>query len=268
MIRNKKKNLLMSALLLTVAALHASSKEGLSSSELLNTASYYNHYVLTTIDMMPVGGGYSVETRAMNHFQEAITLKEEQLYLDPKKSEPSFCSGATYLVFLKTFLLLEEQKKILLPPPTLEALLPHHFPDGKGFWGRWNANGPGVARLFYSLKLGPNFTSLAAAQPGDFLKIFWTDEIGAKEHGHLVIFLGSEKKGNITTITYWSSNKSSNGYGKKTVPLSQTHHLIFSRLTNPQNILNLSSLPTTDLYLASLLTRSSSWEEVKACCHF
>jgi hypothetical protein len=67
------------------------------------------------------------------------------------------------------------------------------LPDGESLWGRWNANGPGTARLFYELGLGRNFTSFSAARPGDFLKIFWTDAVGKNENGHSVIFLGLER---------------------------------------------------------------------------
>lgn len=256
----------MSALLLTLATLGAIDNENLVSCATTNNTPC-NGYVLAAINSMPRGGGYGVDTSAVNNFGTAIRIENEKMSILPKKSEPSFCSGATYLVFLKTLLLLQEQQKVTLPLSTLQALLPNHLSDGKGFWGCWNANGPGVARLFYSLKLGPSFSDLAAAQPGDFLKFFWTDTIGAKEHGHLVIFLGLEKKEGVTTITYWSSNKSTHGYGKKSIALSHLHHMIFSRLTTPQNILNASSLPKIDSYLASLLVRSSSWEEVKAYCH-
>lgn len=264
--KQRTKIFLVGALLLTLAALYASDKEGLLSSEPPATTSY-NRYVLAAIDAMPLGGGYSIDPRSVSNFGAAVTIENEKMSINPKKSEPSFCSAATYLVFLKTLLLLQEQQKLILSLPVLQELLPAHLPDGMGLWGRWNANGPGVARLFYSLKLGSNFSNLEAAQPGDFLKLFWTEEIGAKEHGHLVVFLGSEKKEGATTITYWSSNKNTRGYGKKTVCLSRLHHLIFSRLTSPQNILNAPSLSKTDFYLASLLKRSSSWEEVKACCH-
>lgn len=216
---------------------------------------------------MPLGGEYSTSSLAMEHLEKAVTIIDTKLTVAPNKAEPSFCSGATYLVFLKTLSLLQTEQKITLSPAVLEMLLPKNTPDGEGLWGRWNANGPGTARLFSALKLGPNFSNIALAQPGDFLKIFWSDAVGAREHGHLVIFLGTEKKGNLNTITFWSSNKSTRGYGKKSVPLARVHRMIFSRLTMPQNMRDAVSLPKSDSYLASLLSRPSSAEEMKACCH-
>src|SRR3990167_1535607 len=103
---------------------------------------------------------------------------------------------------------------------------------------------------------------LSSAQPGDFLKVFWSDAIGSSEHGHSVVYLGTENKNDILSILYWSSNIP-NGYGKKAVPRSRMHHLLFSRLTHPEAILKASSLPYRDAYLASLLHRSSSLKEMK-----
>ena len=254
----KKWQLFLVSLVLTLVALQAADKEHLSTSS-------YNYYVLEALASMPQGGGYSTSSLAMARLSQAVSMSNGKLSITPSRAEPSFCSEAVYLVFLKTILRLQEHG-LALTSETLTELQPKSEPDGKGLWGRWNANGPGTARLFNELKLGPNFSNLAAAQPGDFLKIFWTDAIGAREHGHLVIYLGTEKKDGVPTITFWSSNKSTNGYGKKSIPQARIRRMIFSRLTTPQNILNASLLPKTDLYLASLLSRDSSAEEMKRAC--
>lgn len=227
-----------------------------------NMQAPYNNVVLEAIATMPVGGGYGTSPTAMKHLREAVFLNNGHLILEPQYAEPSFCSEATYFVFLKTLNLLEHRGSLHLSPEVMTALQPGNKADGHGVWGRWNANGPGVARLFKTLKLGPNFSDLSVAQPGDFLKIFWSDSIGASEHGHLVLFLGHEKKVGIDYVTFWSSNIP-NGYGKKSVPLTRIHHMIFSRLNNPEGILNVPSLPQTDIYLASLLFRSTTLDEAE-----
>ena len=215
---------------------------------------------------MPTGGGYATTATAMRNFSSAVSLEHGSLLVHPSVASPSFCSEATYLVFLKTILSVQEQKKFFLSPSLLAALMPHNESDGQGFWGCWNANGPGVARLFYALDLGPNFMNLEAAEPGDFLKIFRTDSIGAREHGHLVIYLGKEKKGNVTYLRCWSSNQP-DGYGVRSYPLSRIHHLIFSRLSRPESIEKLILHPEKETYLASLLSdRSTSLDEVKQRC--
>ncbi|HLB33898.1 MAG TPA: hypothetical protein VJK54_06640 [Chthoniobacterales bacterium] len=222
----------------------------------------HNHLVLEAVDAMPSAGGYSTSASAQQRLQNAVVIDENHLQINPTSAKPSFCSEATYLVFLKTLSLLQEQGKLTLTPSLLAILRPLHQEDGSGVWGRWNANGPGTARLFYELGLGPNFMDLSSAQPGDFLKVFWSDAIGSSEHGHSVVYLGTENKNDILSILYWSSNIP-NGYGKKAVPRSRMHHLLFSRLTHPEAILKASSLPYRDAYLASLLHRSSSLQEMK-----
>ena len=77
---------------------------------------------------------------------------------------------------------------------TLEHLIIRDQRDGEGIWGRWNANGPGTARLFHELGLGSNFDNFDQAKPGDFMKIFWSRQVGKSEHGHSTIFLGMENR--------------------------------------------------------------------------
>ena len=77
-------------------------------------------------------------------------------------------------------------------------------------------------------KLGRNFDDFAQAMPGDFMKIFWSSEVGKYERGHSVIFLGMEKQYGLDYVRFWSSNIPL-GYGIKTVPRSKIIHAIFSQ---------------------------------------
>jgi hypothetical protein len=214
---------------------------------------------------MPTGGGYSAGSTATGALRNAVQLHEETLAVDAFHAIPSYCSGATYLVFLKVIASLQSEHRISLPPSTLEALLPKGQPDGTGIWGRWNANGPGTARLFAELNLGENFSDLTQARPGDFLKIWWTDSIGSSEHGHSVVFIGTESRGGIPYLSYWSSNVPG-GFGIKSVPLSRIHRMLFSRLENPGLLANTGSIPPSDHYLYSLQTRSSTSSEMEQLC--
>ena len=112
---------------------------------------------------------------------------------------------------------------------------------------------------------GVNFTDIALARPGDFLKIFWTPEIGRKERGHLVVYLGTEKKNGNIYLRYWSANMP-DGYGTKSVPLNSIKHLIFTRITAPQNFANVTQLPQEDPILAAMLTRDFSFAQVIKMC--
>jgi len=224
-----------------------------------------NPLILSEIANMPRGGGYAVTSEASRNLRAAIRHEEEAGHLRvlPQTAMPSYCSGATYLVFLKTLQRLKETGGLPLSEPLLSALLVRGQPDGTGVWGRWNANGPGTARLFHELKLGRNFDRFELARPGDFMKIFWTREVGQRERGHSVIYLGSETRGGVEQVRFWSSNQP-DGYGEKSVPRSKIAYAIFSRLESPAAILNAPTLPRTDPYLASLLKTRSSIAEARS----
>ncbi|MEO6848003.1 MAG: hypothetical protein ABI443_10290 [Chthoniobacterales bacterium] len=225
-------------------------------------ASDYNAVVLEQIKSMPQGGGYSASSSATANLRAAMTPDAGRLEVNPAHAMPSYCSGATYLVFLKTLGELAKRGEISLSPEVIAALRVQHQRDGDGAWGRWNANGPGTARLFAELGVGKNFASFAEARPGDFMKVFWNDNIGSREHGHSVVFLGTENRAGVEYVKYWSSNIPG-GYGEKAVPLSRIHRVIFSRLEQPRNVSRVLTIPKSDAYLASMLTHDSSWQEVK-----
>ena len=229
-----------------------------------NSLPLINRLILDSVRQMPAMGGYSPSTTANRALNQAVSDSKGTLRVDASHAMPSYCSGATYLVFLKTLAALQSYGTLPLTPGTVAALLPKGQPDGTGIWGRWNANGPGTARLFHELELGSNFSDLSAALPGDFLKIFWNDGIGASEHGHSVIFLGVETKEGVPCVKFWSSN-TPGGYGEKSVPRSKIHRMLFSRLKHPENI-NRPLSSRTDSYLSSLVKRSSSPQEMNAMC--
>lgn len=225
----------------------------------------YNHLILDQIRKMPTGGRYSASRVATIRLQAAAHFESGIFSVVPNAASPSYCSGATYLVFIKTIEALRARGALSLNYATLESLLIRNQRDGEGIWGRWNANGPGTARLFHEMDLGENFDDLAQAQPGDFMKIFWSPEVGRAEHGHSVIYLGLEKKAGLDHVRFWSSNIPS-GYGERSVPRTKIVHAIFSRLDTPANLSRVASIPAVDKYLASLLSVRSSYSEAKRQC--
>src|SRR5437588_112104 len=171
----------------------------------------------------------------------------------------------TYSAFIRAIEALRARGELHLDFATLEQLIIRDQHDGEGIWGRWNANGPGTARLFHELGLGQNFDNFDQAKPGDFMKIFWSRQVGKSEHGHSTIFLGRENRFGVEYIRYWSSNIPS-GYGEKSVPRSKIAYAIFSRLQTPVNLSRIGSAPFVDSYLASLLRRRSSFAEATQKC--
>jgi len=220
-----------------------------------------NATILREVNAMPLGGRYGTTRVATVALTRAAHFESGKFFVLPAPDSPSFCSGATYLVFLKTIEQLERDGRLKLDADTMESLVIRDGQhDGQGIWGRWNANGPGTARLFYELGLGSNFSDFSQAQPGDFMKIFWTTEVGATEHGHSVIFLGNEDKNGVPYVRFWSSNIPA-GYGEKSVPRSTIAAVIFSRLEIPANLTKIKDAPDVDPYLSSLVTKRSSLAE-------
>ncbi len=229
------------------------------------TAADLNGLILEQIRHMPRGGRYSVSHYAKIRLQSAAHFESGKIFVLPSAASPSFCSGATYLVFIRTLEALRARGELQLDIATLERLIIRDQRDGEGIWGRWNANGPGTARLFHELGLGRNFTDVDQARPGDFMKIFWSKRVGRRESGHSVIFLGTENRAGVEYVRYWSSNVPS-GYGEKEVPRGKIAHAIFSRLEQPANLLRINGQPETDAYLASLLRKQSSFAEATQRC--
>ena len=223
----------------------------------------YNNLILDQIRAMPTRGHYSASRAATIRLQSAAHFESGIFSVVPDAASPSYCSGATYLVFIKTIEALRARGSLRLDYATLESLLIRNQRDGEGVWGRWNANGPGTARLFHEMDLGENFDDFAQAQPGDFMKIFWSPEVGRSEHGHSVIYLGTERNAGLDYVRFWSSNIPG-GYGERSVLRTKIVHAIFSRLDAPANLSH--AVPPVDKYLAGLLTSRSSYEEAKAKC--
>jgi hypothetical protein len=221
-----------------------------------------NEIILQVIQTMPQGGGYSASNEANARLAEAARSVRGTLTVDPAIAKPSYCSGATYLVFLKTLESLNHHSPIT--GPLADKLAINGQPDGVGIWGRWNANGPGTACLFHELQLGENFTDWNSAHRGDFMKIFWNSNVGRREHGHSAIYLGTTEENGVQYVRFWSSNQPS-GFGEKQVPKTKIAYAIFSRLEHPEMLQrNFEALPRRNTYLAGLVTKESSQAEARA----
>ena len=244
-----------------------------SSAVILTAPLDFNARILEIIRQMPERGGYSTHGGAWQALQKSISIENDQIKVDPSLAHPSFCSSATYLVFIDLISQLQKEGRLQLSAEDLQQLKvlnPEQQEDGAGIWGRWNANGPGTARLFWQMGLGPNFTEkdFAKARPGDFLKIYWNDEIGAKEQGHSVIFTGAKANGGVC---FWSSNtvfpgEKTTGMGEKCVDEAKIHRMVFSRLEFPERLKLAAQIfagdKYKDSYLQQLQKRSSSVSEM------
>jgi hypothetical protein len=222
-----------------------------------------NKLIVEVINKMPTGGDYSASSTSIQKLESAIRAEGNHLTVNTAVAKPSFCSAATYLVFVSALKELNERRHMEFGSGVVEKLLVTGQHDGVGVWGRWNANGPGTACLFKDLEMGRNFMSIEQAEAGDFLKIFWNDHIGAKEFGHSVIYLGHRVNSDgVEVVRYWSSNKNG-GYGRAEVPRSKIKQMLFSHLEYPDRINRIGSGLKPNDYLASMLVRDSTPEEMK-----
>ena len=220
-----------------------------------------NQHILAAVQSMPEGGGYEASQKAVDRLAASVTFRNGRIRQDLRSAGASFCSGATYLVLLRVIERLRHQDALDLSSPTLVRFATLGVKDGEEIFGRWNANGPGTAKLFADLGCGANFTSFDHAEPGDFLKLWWTDAIGGRERGHLVIHLGHT----ADEVTFWSSNQP-NGYGRKSVPRAKIKHHLFSRLTHHRRLARGANLPDQDPFLAKMLRQDFTWLEVRKSC--
>lgn len=225
-----------------------------------------NTVILEVIGEMPKGGGYSVEKKAkrsLDALRAAIRCGENRLGVDPETARPSFCSSATYVVLLEALERMRIERGFAVDGKAAQLWnVVKDQADGEGVWGRWNANGPGAAKLLHDTGMGWNFEDWGRARPGDFLKIFWTDEIGAKEFGHLVVYLGRRTVGGEERVRFWSSNQPG-GYGVKEVPRRKIKWAVFSRLEWPERVGRVTRLRKTDGFLADMLRKRFTRDEVR-----
>lgn len=251
----------------------------------------YSGLILRKIAEMPRTGGYASYRKDLPEGQRLRDLEQTvgdlgaalkvgpggKLKVNPSAADKlSFCSSATYLLFCEVVAELQREgivssdrqlSRELADVGEREKVIAGKM-DGVGIFGHWNADGPGTAMLFHRLGLGRNFYGLEHARPGDFLKIFWNENIGKGERGHLVVFLGMNAAGNAVQV--WSSNlknsDGSSGYGTMWVEKERIKRAVLSRLEHPENLLHwlkFSNPEKTSDYLVRIRQTGSTGEEMK-----
>ena len=187
------------------------------------------------------GGGYFIGVKASPPecpVGYPVTFLGEPM-LTPTRPT-SYCSGASYAAFIEALGELVKDRQAEISEDQVEALRMEE-PDGGRredmvkFWGWWNADGPGS---LYALTLYTQMGTRVAPEsaiPGDFCNINWVSG-----PGHSVVFLGWEiTEGGEQGMRFWSSQKSTNGFGDLVVPLRTISGYVFTRLTRPDAVINL-----------------------------
>lgn len=230
-----------------------------------SAAADWQQCVLEAIDSFPDRGGYYTGGRPNSDFaQTTVEALGKAFQMDstdsrpsftPALAQPSFCSSATYAVLVKALLLWDTDSCIsreawlnMRPLPTEN--------DGFGFWGRANANGPGIGTLVYELRAGHSYTAYRGAysernresaderyltdeewqadpiwgkaQPGDFLKLFWNRNDNDSDSGAIIgcndVAGDDQERGHSVVFLGYEPNGdirywSSNGPGKDNTKL-------------------------------------------------
>lgn len=202
-----------------------------------------NQAVLMAIDEIqataPDGGGYFMRSGANPPASPiGIPLKLADYRLINPTRGTSYCSGASYAAFVEALDTVTTSFQSEISPNRLEALRMQEMNGGLRedmvkMWGCWNADGPGsLYALSMFSKLGIRIDPLDA-KPGDFCNLDWRNGMG-----HSVVFLGwdTTTDGEMA-MRFWSSQKSTNGLGDRTARLSEVKGFVFTRLTNPEDIL-------------------------------
>lgn len=227
----------------------------------------YNKMVLEQVKKIGNGCTYNKGVANANVENALVNFPKS---VDYSKMSGTHCSGYSYTVFAGVV----AQAVPNLSPQAAEAMKrldrnQQNVPtvdDGKKPFGYFNAQAFGTAELFTEKKLGENFTDIAKAKPGDFLKIIWSTskepgKIGSVEEGHSVIYLGSS----ATEICFASANQSGNksgqpGCGVRCEPKTKVRDMMFSRLTAPQNANSFTPDMKSD-YLKEAQTQSKDLAE-------
>jgi len=259
----------------------------------------YNAMLLDIIKDLPKGGGYSIGSDFVAPDVQAHNVGGGRWELRVYDGFPSHCTSATYALFAHLVAVLQNAGTISLTQEQVETLqvktrLPNGraLVDGQGPFWIFNSNGAGVAALFKHTGVGISFRDdkLAYARPGDFLKLFWNENVGASEKGHQVVYLGRRDVGGHDMICFWGSQRQRvknrgghreplyfpahagddvvDGYGEVCRPRGDIKEMIFSRITCMEHLpAGLERMrveasadgegPFVDEYLESLRNKSS-----------
>jgi hypothetical protein len=82
-----------------------------------------NRLILRTIEEMPTGGEYHASRESAEKLATAIRVKGNDLDIDCQVAKPSFCSSATYLLFVSVLENFNKNKQLSFKPGVAEMLL-------------------------------------------------------------------------------------------------------------------------------------------------
>ena len=274
-----KSGLWPSLAVLLVSAALCSSAHAKSPSKIACNGIDYNKMILEIIVSLPTGGGYEVRGSRVALPVISVHQLGARLGLHVRDGHPSHCTSAAYALYMHLVARLHNSGQINLSVEQIRSLQavkarPDGTPmqDGQGPFWIFNANGAGAAAFLKHTGTGISFRddALVHARPGDFLKIFWNENVGIEyfknggvnrrksERGHQVVFTDHKVIAGTEMICFWGSQKQGrtkrrkrrevryfpaqpngkvhNGYGEVCRPRGDIKHMIFSRIVCMENL--------------------------------
>ncbi len=221
---------------------------------------------IASFDAQPrVQGSGAYSTRPEAHIALRSTFgldrDEADLYFYPQRIAPSYCSGAVHAAVLAGLMHWDATRPdFAFTEEQWQSLVPRDCEDGDGVWGWANANGPGYAVLVHALGAGYSFTSPAQARPLDIVKMWWTDEIGGAERGHLAILIANRRDEIVIWGSHQKDDQGQEGIYYKTIPKSKIKRMLFTRITQPEAFARAGEIGYNP-WLNALLRQPASWQQ-------
>ena len=205
----------------------------------------FNANILRGVDAVqanaPDGGGYFIGIHANppeSPVGYALSLSDNALLAPPRGT--SYCSGSSYSAFVEGLNLFFAKHQLKVSAAQAEQLRMQEQDggrreDGVKFWGWWNADGYGNQFAIVQYAKAGHQVFAADALPGDLLNISWKSGLG-----HSTVFLGFQRTSdNQPGIRFWSSQKSTNGFGDMVAPIAKIKEYLFVRVSEPSNVLRI-----------------------------
>ncbi len=206
---------------------------------------------------------YSTSKKAHDALRRCFGFtKNHHLYYFPESLTLSYCSGAVHTAVLAALIDWSRARpgEITLRRDDWKNLVPRSVKDGDRVWGWANSNGAGYAVLVHELGAGHSFTEWEKARPLDIVKLWWTQEIGGLERGHLAILLAVREQDILIWGAHDRDKTGRGGIYVKSIPKEKIKRILFTRITKPKAFEKASRIGYNE-WLNSLLRVRVSWEE-------
>ena len=207
----------------------------------------YNRMILDIVHNLPKGGGYNRDHPELPLVSGLELAGRWEILV--RHGHLATVLQSNRKLFLYGDVIRSLESATTLPDGT-------HLVDGQGPFWIFNSNGAGTAALLHHTGTGISFRddALDYARPGDFLKLFWNQHVGASEQGHQVVYTGRRTIAGRDMVCFWGSQhqgkkvrsgrgaeplyfsayddgKVYDGYGEVCRPRGDIMGMIFSRIT-------------------------------------